>query len=271
MTNLAHVSEKDVSHGKISSLDKGLTVTGTTIANVLEDGVTATLLFEDGSVLGPTDKNEIVIKATSRLTGVIIKDSAAFDGQWQVASAYAADEGYKVTLRSKSDEIINENGSTTWTYNLILELQHPLTRTRELYLHRVTTPELVEDTPPAPGALEAFLALISDRNESTTITRSRDFFGASFDFGPVGVDLEWDVGDQSLKGTLKLLGYDTISVHMKLGQATDFNLPDVGLYRKIHVWIWISSVSVDLEIRYEEFKFPKYVKKHREREPCIRF
>jgi hypothetical protein len=71
-------------------------------------------------VLGPTDKSEIVVRTTTRLASVIVKDSSAFDGQWQLGSAYTADQGYKITLKTKSEKIGWEDGKTTWTHNLIL-------------------------------------------------------------------------------------------------------------------------------------------------------
>lgn len=65
MSTMTVIPEKDASHDKVSTLDKGLTLTETTIASAIEDGAEISLLFEDGSVLGQTDKSEIVVKATT--------------------------------------------------------------------------------------------------------------------------------------------------------------------------------------------------------------
>lgn len=58
---------------------------------------------------------------------------------------------------------------------------------------------------------------------------------------------------------------------MKMNEAALFNLPDVLIYRKIKVWLCVSPISVELEIRYEEFKWPRYVKRHQERGAVISF
>lgn len=205
MTIFAVISEEEVSHGKVLTLDKGLTLTETTIASVLEDGAEITLLFEDGSVLGPTVKSEIVVKTTARLAAVIIKDSSAFDGQWQLGSAYTADQDHKITLKMQSEKISWRDGKTTWTDNLILELKHPETQPREIYLHRVAIPEFVEGSPPASNRLDAFLAVISDRNEiSHSLNQSKGFLGTAIGYGPVEVDLEFNIESLSLDGTFKL-------------------------------------------------------------------
>lgn len=155
-------------------------------------------------------------------------------------------------MKTNSEKISWKDGKTTWTHNLILELKHPETRPREIYLHRVAKiRDFVEGSPPASDGLDAFLALISDRDEISSKNESKDFPSATIGFGPVEVELEFNIENLSLDGTFKLAGLPVGSFHMVMNQAATFNLPDVLLYRKIKAWLWVSPISVDLEIRYE--------------------
>jgi hypothetical protein len=113
--------------------------------------------------------------------------------------------------------------------------------------------------------------LISDRNELSHSNQSKGFLGTTIGFGPVEVDLEFSIATLSLNGTFKLAGLPVGSLHVEMNQAATFNLPDVLLYGKIKVWLWVLPVLVDLEIRYEEFKWPRYVKRQRERGAVISF
>jgi len=60
---------------------------------------------------------------------------------------------------------------------------------------------------------------------------------------------------------------------MGMNQETEFNPIDVFPYRKMRILFWVSPISVDTEIFYEQYDIIKFrwKKKHRERGTLIQF
>jgi hypothetical protein len=272
----ASVPESNATHGKVSKLGKGLSLPNTTISSQLEGEASVTLLFDNGSTLGPTKDNQIVIgslAANTQLTGMIIAGPSYLSGQWEVGSKYSTDGSY--TLALKGEKVKSEEGQAE-KGNLILELSHTGAPTRRVFLHRVAKADFADDDePPQTGGFELLLTSIADRDEVNPGLRIQNFVvGTSIGFGPISIEPDFNTETARLSGKIKVLGLQVASISMALNQATEINPPDIAkVYRRIRILLWVSKISVDVEIFYEAWDFARFrwKKKHRERGTLIAF
>jgi hypothetical protein len=279
-TGSTSLSESGATYGKVSELGKGLSLSKP-ISNQLEEGTIVTLLFEDGSTLGPTKEKEIVISPPPahiqrQLTGVIIGGSPYLNGQWDVSSKNFTDDTYSLALSGEKFHV-KEGQPEKW--NLIFELTqtgYPTRRpTKRVFLHKVEAAEFSDDLGSSEsGNFELLLSSIADRHEVKPAVHIQNYFaGASVNFGPIEVDLDYDIEKSRLTGDVKVSNVSLASISMGLNQDTEIKPPDVWPYRSERILLWVSPISVDVEIFYEEWDFRKFKwkKKHRERGVLILF
>jgi hypothetical protein len=272
---ISTIPESKTTHGKIAELSHGLSLSNTTISSSLEVGVSVTLLFNDGSTIGPTNDSQIIVPSlpvNTQLTGVIIAGLSYLQGQWEVASPYSVDNNSKLALRG---EKVKVEGGEAEKGNLILELNRIENTTRHLFLHRVAKADFVDDDGKQQrGSVEQLLASIIDRDERKLALRiNNSLIGASISFGPVTIKLDFDFETSRVTGKIEVLSLEVASVSMGLNEQTEITLPDIFPFRRFRLLLWTSPISVDVEIFYEQWNVSKlkWQKKHRERGVLIQF